>query len=1174
MSIQNLNLSRLKDYRDEILKVEIGSLLFNLGKTHIGFWKEKKEKNKKLTYFNVDDFSFEKIFGFKVFTSYKHYYKNDKSNERNKSPFEIELEKFKLKEFIYSQKVNLPFKNKEIQWKEFFKGNASKDNDFKDIKNIFIRGCENINSGIDKGSPNKQLKPPLWSSNPFGTFKRKIEEKDFDKKRQCFFDALNDFLEENNYKNEPDWRSIRNFILKKIRNWYLKLLSDSRFPINDVTLWDQAYMTSTMFKAALAGMILDETNRKYEEYKENPNRIKWSILGIQYDKLGLTEKPLKVRGIHWYREACKSVDNEIKRLIEINYVLGNEIYRDETGIYFLVPENIIGDSFFDDGKLYELHSDLEELKREILKVFKKKFNDEIYPAIVLTKPSRGLMNLGYLLEKAKDNFLKADLSMKNIDLNLELSNGRKAKQICQICEARFVFDDEEKEEDFKNYCDICYKRVKGRLKHWYKNRNKETIWINELKDKNNRIALITLKFELKEWLNGNMLNSLLVNLNEFNIYFLTIKNFILNLSYLCKSSKLLIREVEYLCKKLKNKLKNKYLPKDLKEIYGKFIGNLKSFTNDLKEYDYIADKKLNLVSKEKNNLESELQDFQNKLKDLNGGNKLNNEYELNNELYGIYNKLKSFLDKLRRIQNGINIFSDISRDAIEGCSRNEESFNDFIRQIFFGSIVGTEWEEFIKNTPLNSKIDWNNEKIKWEEFTNENDPALDILSKLLLQFLLRKNPSPARLRRVWESTKEFFENLERKIMELADIPNWRRKRIVLEISENLEEGEYKCGDLLFYVSKYEPNKLYLITSIEDFLFKFSDNEIKSLLKDKAQNTEKLNEILNDKDKLKSKLNISNIEKIINSEIRDIKIEIYKPYFSIIEPTPVSWQFIIPAEHLPNLIKKIEKEYLKYFKWVYGKLPLHIGAIIQKHKKPLYIALKALRRIRRDNVKWKDLRKEISEKELKVIQKNIYSNYVKNEELENNTEKYYSLYELQDSNGDYEFYIYPENDGKYFISIIKEDGSRRFYYYPNTFDFEYLDANIRRNDIFYIKGKRALNIKSNRPYNLENFTKFQIFKDTFKNSSTKLQKLVELLFSNQDKIENLNIYKKFLLSLFINTLELGKRKDILKNLSQILFEEELVSLHNFKKKFLDNISKEKIYMLLDMYEFWHVALKEI
>jgi hypothetical protein len=39
--VLKMDWGRLKQYKDEILKAEIGALLFNLGKTHIGFWKGK-----------------------------------------------------------------------------------------------------------------------------------------------------------------------------------------------------------------------------------------------------------------------------------------------------------------------------------------------------------------------------------------------------------------------------------------------------------------------------------------------------------------------------------------------------------------------------------------------------------------------------------------------------------------------------------------------------------------------------------------------------------------------------------------------------------------------------------------------------------------------------------------------------------------------------------------------------------------------------------------------------------------------------------------------------------------------------------------------------------------------------------------------------------------------------
>ncbi|PMP94146.1 MAG: CRISPR-associated protein Csx11, partial [Thermodesulfobacterium geofontis] len=378
------DLQNLIGNREEILKAEVGSLLFNLGKTHIGFWREKYGEK----YFDVDDTAFENIFGFKPFKGYESYHKIDRDG---KSPFEFELEKFNLKHFILNQKVNLPDKT-YICWIEFFKGGASGE---EFIQQVFFKGCENVNSGIDKGFPKAQIKASLWLSNAFGSLKKNIEEKDLDQRRLCFFKTLSVFLNENNYLEQPKWEEIRNFVLEKVKKWYSKLLSDSRFPVNDVSLWDQAYMTSSMFKAALASSYLNSS--LLNNYKDKPTSIKWRILGIQYDKLGLAEKGLKPSQIRWYREAVEKIDNEIKNLLEIEYPIGNEVYRDETGIYFVVGENIGEDK----GDFAELRQDLKEIQERILDLFKEMSDDEFYPAVFLTKASSGLMNLTYLLEKAK-----------------------------------------------------------------------------------------------------------------------------------------------------------------------------------------------------------------------------------------------------------------------------------------------------------------------------------------------------------------------------------------------------------------------------------------------------------------------------------------------------------------------------------------------------------------------------------------------------------------------------------------------------------------------------------------------------------------------------------------------------------------------------------------------------
>ena len=99
-------------------------------------------------------------------------------------------------------------------------------------------------------------------------------------------------------------------------------------------------MTASLFKAFLAAVQLDASKLKSYTDKIECRKIKWCILGIQYDKLGLAEKALRAQFIGWYRNAADETDKKVKKIIETKYTLGNEIYRDETGIYFIIPENV------------------------------------------------------------------------------------------------------------------------------------------------------------------------------------------------------------------------------------------------------------------------------------------------------------------------------------------------------------------------------------------------------------------------------------------------------------------------------------------------------------------------------------------------------------------------------------------------------------------------------------------------------------------------------------------------------------------------------------------------------------------------------------------------------------------------------------------------------------------
>ncbi|MEO1783992.1 CRISPR-associated protein Csx11 [Thermodesulfobium sp. 4217-1] len=1003
-----LNLENLKKYRDDILKAEIGTLLFNLGKTHVGFspWRP---------FFSNSNYKW---------SSYKDYVDNFLDGELKNTDIQ-------LKDFIDATQIDLNFiSSLKLKFKEIMKGDKS-SSDF--IKKIFFRGCENINSGIDKGSPKEQLKGNLWISNAFGSFKKNVELQNLDDARVCFYNKLHNFLSCNNYYSNPEWREIREFIFDEIKEWYSNLLSDSRFPVNDVTLWDQAYMSATMFKAVLAQLCMEPS--KVEEYKNNPSDIKWRILGIQYDKLGFAERGFKPQQIQWYRDIAREIDNEIKNLLEYEYPVGNEIYRDETGIYFLVGEDL-GEDSEDNSKLATLKNDLRDIKEKILNIFKEKTLDEFYPAIFLTKNSRGLMNLCYLLESARENFLKTDWSKKDKDKFIEKSGSDRAIGICQICRQRPVFESDIKDDENKNICNVCYKeKTVGRISKWFEDTSKETIWMDELKDKNKRVALVTMKFELHDWLNGDMLSSMVLQ-----------------------------KDINFV--------------EDVKKLIG------------------------NLINIYKNNQDKKVSDT----------------------------VLKNYTD----IALGKLKVKD----------------NKIIESLLLERSIGDKWEKFIyeklddwdsvQNKPRKNKIDFDNAEIKWQSLSDEN---IEFLSILILQFLLRKNPSPARLRRIWESTKEFFEDIERNICSYAGIPPERGIRYYRENDKNLQEGEYYDGEAIFWVID---RKIYLISYIND------------------------KDLINKEFKLKKYPNVK--ESVGTFKVNDNNKENYQPYMSIIDPTPISWQFIIPAEYVPNLIDIVMKKYDENFRFVYGKLPLHIGVVVQDYKKPLYVGINALRKVRRD-VKDKDLKNlEVFVKSSEIKER---LKCQKTEELLNNTQSYYSLYKSKtEADKGFKFYFLESKKKQETIkSIDKFDEKEEVSIIPNTFDFEFLDTNTRRNDIFYDeKGKRILEIKSNRPYDLEIYWgKFKKFKELFKDksNSSKLNNLISLLYEKiQDCNEN---YASFIAASFLNILEINKNDVMKKRISEI-FELNEANFHNeLIKKFED---KKNLYLFLDMFDFWHKMLKEV
>lgn len=275
--------------------------------------------------------------------------------------------------------------------------------------------------------------------------------------------------------------SNRTNLLSKIREVFSNAWGDTRRPINEVTLWDWGYAVSALYKSVLAAKLIQAGTSR------------WRLLRINFDVLALYAKAIKVADLLGYQRVVDKACETVKQLVEEEYPLGNEIYRDSTGIYFTFPD-------------LDLPADLaQEIRRRIESV-----EMELAPRIAVTMGDGNTATdqLKSILGKARREALEAlaqpfDSQQLSACWQQQWTTvGAGQWEVCPVCRLRLM-------QEGKEACETCLKRRVSRIKTWESNPG-QTIWIDEIADHNDRVALIVGRFGLDDWLSGDLVQTMLV----------------------------------------------------------------------------------------------------------------------------------------------------------------------------------------------------------------------------------------------------------------------------------------------------------------------------------------------------------------------------------------------------------------------------------------------------------------------------------------------------------------------------------------------------------------------------------------------------------------------------------------------------------------------------------------
>ena len=369
-----------------------------------------------------------------------------------------------------------------------------------------LADAHGIVSGIDKalaggGEVGKQRKGYTFRATAFG-YEKKIEllrtsdlnqvRRDWIREtKRKFFEELKGVLESVKLSQSVSYNDYKKFV-ELIKTYYSKTIGETRRPINEISLYNYAYTIASLVKSNLAKIVVDG-------WYEVRGNSKWRILKINLDVIGLLSKGLKVGDILGYREEIERVYDDVKKVIEFEYPLGNEIYRDSTGIYFSCPN--FGE--------FDNPDNLNNLKSEIIDKLKALNRLDFSLQVEISMKSRSMVilasereaslrKLPYLHFSADTEYLREEfMKSKSQDTDEDKDEGK--KDICPVCRIRL-------KSEKKDRCERCGSRYLGRAKIWLEDPG-ETIWLDEVSDKNDRLALIVGQFDLRKWLSGEFVGT-------------------------------------------------------------------------------------------------------------------------------------------------------------------------------------------------------------------------------------------------------------------------------------------------------------------------------------------------------------------------------------------------------------------------------------------------------------------------------------------------------------------------------------------------------------------------------------------------------------------------------------------------------------------------------------------
>lgn len=318
-------------------------------------------------------------------------------------------------------------------------------------------------------------------------------------------DSLDTFIkilisELNNPGITIPWNDRMQCLKHILQNHFTQVLAETRKPINDVSLMDQTSVAVAFLKAALVERVVERPWKPLMDSSNKPQYL-WRVLSISIDTPDYVSKVSKLPDLLSRKERIEKAQERARQLIEVEYPLGTEIYRDQSVVAFLVPDK--------SDLLDWTDAAGNSLKKQIERIYIENTDGEIVIQLqdaLMIEGNRSIYKFGNMLNKPIPRNIPDLRSVKNS------WKSETQGQVCTNCQLRLQGLSEKAQS--RSICDTCLDKRISRSKNWCTSELHTTGWIDEVADNNARLAILTGRFELGNWLNGLLWNSVLAILDQ------------------------------------------------------------------------------------------------------------------------------------------------------------------------------------------------------------------------------------------------------------------------------------------------------------------------------------------------------------------------------------------------------------------------------------------------------------------------------------------------------------------------------------------------------------------------------------------------------------------------------------------------------------------------------------